>query len=531
MSIVRDIAQGLRFLHTANPPVVHKDLKSKNVLIDSQFRAKVSDFGLLESQGTPYFMAPEVLLGGRTTPASDMYSFGITLYEIFSRKHPYKGKAFKEVIRLVTDNTVKLRPPIPQSCPVLISDIMLSCYDADPELRISAVDVDEKVKKSVDSNQGTDPTTGQQLPDNVGKALQEGRKLAPQHHQCVTVFFSDIVSYADIAAELSPTKLSDMLDRLYTKFDRLCRVHSVYKMENIGDAYMTCTNLATEQHDHVSIMAHFALDVVKAARSTLIDESDPSKGNLEVRVGIHSGPVASNVIGSINPQYSIVGDTVIVAARMEATSRSGRIHCSQDSAKLLAEQEPELDLHPRGTIEIKGKRNMASYWVGGFDPESNGNDSCCDLDQMQTLDDDTSYVVGSSRALDPILRQSNENEQNITANTQVLSKYLRKLVASRRVSRWLSESSQYIPNFDNTTMGQSLYSEVSETIKMPAYNPKVADALSHSQDVKLSNQVASQLRNFVSVICNMYPENAFHNFAVSFYNAMYKIIVIIPCYL
>ena len=71
---------------------------------------------------------------------------------------------------------------------------------------------------------------------------------------------------------------------------------------------MTCTNLETDQHDHVSVMAHFALDVVKAAQSTMIDEMDPSRGNLEVWVGIHSGPVASNVIGSINPQYSIDGD-------------------------------------------------------------------------------------------------------------------------------------------------------------------------------------------------------------------------------
>ena len=61
MQIVRDIAQGLRFLHTSNPPILHRDLKAKNILIDSRFRAKVADFGLAKEknrhglQGTPFW--------------------------------------------------------------------------------------------------------------------------------------------------------------------------------------------------------------------------------------------------------------------------------------------------------------------------------------------------------------------------------------------------------------------------------------------------------------------------------------------
>lgn len=60
IQIVRDIAQGLRFLHASKPPILHHDLKAKNILIDSRFRAKVADFGLATKnkpgvQGTPYW--------------------------------------------------------------------------------------------------------------------------------------------------------------------------------------------------------------------------------------------------------------------------------------------------------------------------------------------------------------------------------------------------------------------------------------------------------------------------------------------
>jgi serine/threonine protein kinase/ABC-type phosphate/phosphonate transport system substrate-binding protein len=92
LPILRDIAQGVRFLHTAEPQVIHGDLKAQNVLVDGKFRAKVADFGLSQKKkvgatGTPYWMAPELLRGeSQNNASSDVYSFGIILYEVYSRK-------------------------------------------------------------------------------------------------------------------------------------------------------------------------------------------------------------------------------------------------------------------------------------------------------------------------------------------------------------------------------------------------------------------------------------------------------------
>merc|ERR1712174_28873 len=109
LPILRDIAQGLRFLHAANPQVIHGDLKAANVLVDRKFRAKVADFGLsskrgLGCTGTPLWMAPELLRGESNTTSSDVYAFGISLYEIYSRKDPYwdeeeKGDILKKVLK------------------------------------------------------------------------------------------------------------------------------------------------------------------------------------------------------------------------------------------------------------------------------------------------------------------------------------------------------------------------------------------------------------------------------------------------
>jgi len=123
LQIVRDVAQGLRFLHSSKPPVLHGDLKARNILIDSRLRGKLCDFGLSNKKasiitGTPYWLAPGEFWGiqkafvvvgnqetpvvltqngslytptkeylrGQTnyTPACDIYSMAIILYEIYS---------------------------------------------------------------------------------------------------------------------------------------------------------------------------------------------------------------------------------------------------------------------------------------------------------------------------------------------------------------------------------------------------------------------------------------------------------------
>jgi hypothetical protein len=115
---------------------------------------------------------------------------------------------------------------------------------------------------------------------------------------------------------------------------------------------------------HVKRIADFAVEAVAAAGNILIDEDDPSAGCLHIRVGFHSGQVVSNVIGSLNPRYGLFGDTMNTASRMEHLSVSGKIQCSEVSAKLLKEQAPETSLKRRGKVAVKGKGHMTTYWVG-----------------------------------------------------------------------------------------------------------------------------------------------------------------------
>ena len=232
------------------------DLKCGNILVDGRFRAKVADFGLTQKKqvgkgtGTPYWMAPELLRGeGGNTAASDVYSFGIILFEVYSRKDPYEGEDYQEVLKQVADPKVNKRPQVPAAIPHPMKALMDVCLQGLPEERPTFGDIDQRLRdldfemvEPEETNLSLQTRKDRRVlhavfPPKIAESLRDGRKVEPEYRDCVTIFFSDVVSFTEISSKLSPLKISDMLDRLYSKFDELSRRHGVFKVETIGDSY------------------------------------------------------------------------------------------------------------------------------------------------------------------------------------------------------------------------------------------------------------------------------------------------------
>ena len=394
LQVVRDIVQGIQFLHASKPPLLHGDLKAKNILVDSRFRAKVADFGFSHFktakqrnilQGTPFYMAPEYLRRhSEYTPACDIYSFSMILFEIYARTGPFDGEDPRKILPKVCHPRLNKRPAIPENMPSKMTELMKKCWSANAFFRPTAKDLDyllvemsskdtEPLEVVTDKNHSWNlkkKTTSlyDVFPKHIADALNAGKKVDAESHEIVTIVFSDIVGFTTISQNFSAMKVSTMLDRLYQAFDELAKKYHIFKVETIGDAYMGVTNLDGSEFDtHAKQCAEYAQEAIRAASHIMIDEDDPSLGCVQIRVGINSGPVVSNVIGSLNPRYGLFGDTVNTASRMESHSMPGKIHCSFGTAQLLMQQAPDIPLTFRGIIRVKGKGKMKTYWVGGDD--------------------------------------------------------------------------------------------------------------------------------------------------------------------
>lgn len=207
LQIIRDIVQGLQFLHASKPPILHGDLKGKNILVDSRFRAKVADFGFshIKQQtnksvlkGTPFYMAPEYLRRQTEyTEKCDIYSLSMIVYEIYARHEPFEGQDPRKLLPQICHPRANKRPKVAEACPPRIEEMMKKCWASNPFFRPSAKDLDylltdlsARDAEPLNKNQNTfkdgmkrKPTSLYDVfPKHIADALNAGKKIEAESH-------------------------------------------------------------------------------------------------------------------------------------------------------------------------------------------------------------------------------------------------------------------------------------------------------------------------------------------------------------
>ena len=195
------------------------------------------------------------------------------------------------------------------------------------------------------------------LPTSIADRLQRGEVVADLHTQ-VAVLFADIVGFTAITARHPPEVVVGWLNRLFEEFDRIIEAHGLEKIKTIGDAYMAAHGLTGAKADCVCC-AMAALDLLKLVARTQTPDGAP----VQIRIGLHVGPVFAGIIGNKRFLYELWGDTVNVASRMEGASIPGRILVTKDVQRQL---EHDFEFGTFEVREIKGKGKMETWLLGGL---------------------------------------------------------------------------------------------------------------------------------------------------------------------
>ncbi|KAL4565543.1 hypothetical protein LXL04_029642 [Taraxacum kok-saghyz] len=146
LKMAADVARGMNYLHHRNPPIIHRDLKSSNLLVDKKWSVKVGDFGLSKlkhatfltarsGRGTPQWMAPEVLRNEPSNEKSDVFSFGIILWELVTQCIPWSNMNPLQVVGVV--GFMDRRLDFPENLHPSLSSIIQDCWQSNPALRPS----------------------------------------------------------------------------------------------------------------------------------------------------------------------------------------------------------------------------------------------------------------------------------------------------------------------------------------------------------------------------------------------------------
>lgn len=201
------------------------------------------------------------------------------------------------------------------------------------------------------------------MPAPIADEFTRAGRVEPVLHAAATVVFVDLVGFTAAAATMSPNAVVTALDRLFGDFDRIIEQHGLEKLKTIGDAYMYVGGVSAPDPAHaqravaaaLDILAHVHGEAAMAARAR-------GEQAWQVRIGIHSGPLVAGVVGNNRVAYDVWGDTVNVAARLEATGLPGRINISQATYELIA---AHFRCTSRGMIRVKGRGEMPMFLVQG----------------------------------------------------------------------------------------------------------------------------------------------------------------------
>jgi class 3 adenylate cyclase len=192
------------------------------------------------------------------------------------------------------------------------------------------------------------------LPASVARRLKTDPGPIADRYEDVSILFADLVGFTPLSADQSPDETVLLLNEIFSAFDAVCERYGVEKIRTIGDGYMVIAGAPEPREDHATVLTRVALELMAHMASR-------TEG-LQMRIGLSSGPAVAGIVGTSKFHYDVWSDAVNVAARMESHGEPGRIHISPATAARLGDA---FELEPRGTISVKGKGEMETFFVLG----------------------------------------------------------------------------------------------------------------------------------------------------------------------
>jgi len=195
------------------------------------------------------------------------------------------------------------------------------------------------------------------LPDSVAERLKQGEAVADYFDQ-TSILFADITNFTQFSAGKTPSEIVALLNQIFSAFDKLTEKYALEKIKTIGDAYMVASGLPKPRHDHLEALVEMALGM----RKVMGDFHKSGTCDLDLRIGINTGPIVAGIIGYKKFSYDLWGDTVNVASRMASYGIPGKIQVTQEVYRQLKDR---YCFEERGPVQVKGKGTMITYLLIG----------------------------------------------------------------------------------------------------------------------------------------------------------------------
>jgi len=192
------------------------------------------------------------------------------------------------------------------------------------------------------------------IPERIFNELKINGSSKPQRYKNSSIMFADLVGFTEKTCCMSPKRLINELNDIFSAFDNIIKKHKCTRIKTIGDAYLAVSGLPDSCEQH-------AINIVKAAiefRYYITNRNEGHHTKWEITIGIHSGDIIGSLIGKENFLFDIFGENVNTAARVESQCSPMDIALSQATYNLV---KNEFNIESKGLVELKGMKKMELF--------------------------------------------------------------------------------------------------------------------------------------------------------------------------
>ncbi|MEX2370701.1 MAG: adenylate/guanylate cyclase domain-containing protein [Bacteroidales bacterium] len=222
--------------------------------------------------------------------------------------------------------------------------------------------INERMRSVLSEKEKSDKLVADLFPKGTAEEIMSVGRAKSKKFEMATVLFSDIQGFTKIAEEMNPEVLIDELDKFFFHFDSVVDKYNIEKIKTIGDAYMAAGGIPVKNSSNPVEVVLAGLEMQYYMKNLKKKKADI----WDLRIGIHTGPVITGVVGHKKLSYDIWGDTVNTASRMESSGEPGKVNISGVTYSLVKDF---FLCEYRGKLPVKYKGNIDMYFVTGLRPE------------------------------------------------------------------------------------------------------------------------------------------------------------------
>ncbi len=198
------------------------------------------------------------------------------------------------------------------------------------------------------------------LPSDVAEELKKSGKVEPVTHENVTVLFTDFKGFTEISGSITAKELVGEINHCFGAFDEITTRYQIEKIKTIGDSYMAVGGNFSGRECTAWHVVSAGMEMQEYVKKRRHEREKEGKFSFEMRVGVHSGPVVSGVVGVKKFQFDIWGDTVNIASRLQSHGEIAEVNITETTRDLIMDK---FDFEFRGILPVKGKGEMPMYFV------------------------------------------------------------------------------------------------------------------------------------------------------------------------